>query len=152
MEFIVFYISVIAVLVVFLISIYFRPLRLSNIIIGISSIAYSLIYDLTLGNRLKLYYYINPENSVLYMLISGIILYPLLNTIYTLFLPVKMKSILLYTGAWIVIMLLFEYLTWLTKTIVFTGWNPIPWSVVTYIFTYTWIFIFYRYLLRKIKN
>ena len=133
MEYIIFYFSIATVFVIFLISIYFKPLRLGNIIIGITSVAYSLVFDLTFGDRLKLYYYINPENSVLYILIAGLFLYPLINIIYTLFLPVKMKSILIYTGVWIILMLIFEYINLQSKTIVFTGWKPIPWSIVTYL-------------------
>jgi hypothetical protein len=149
MAYTIFYISIIIVWIVFLTSIPFRPLRLSNFIIGITSVAYSLVYEITFGDRLKLYYYINPENSILYMLIAGIFIYPLLNIIYTLFLPFKMKSILIYTFIWIVIMLIFEYINLISKTIVFTGWKPIPWSIVTYIVTYTWVLFFYKYLSKR---
>lgn len=150
MEYTVFYVSIAVIWVIFLILIYFKPIRLSNIIIGITSIAYSLIYEIILGEYLKLYYYINPKNSILYIVISSIFLYAILNIVYTLFLPKKIINILIYTSLWIVMMLLFENATLLSKTIVFTGWKLVPWSITTYLFTYTWVFFFYTYLSKRV--
>ena len=152
MEYIIFYVSLALILVAFLISIYIKPFTLSNLIIGITTISYSLIYEMAFSDRLKLYYYINPKDSNLYVLLSGIFIYPLLNIMFTLFLPVKIKRIVVYTLFWIIFMLLFEYINLTGKTIVFTGWKPIPWSIVTYLITYTWIIYFYSYLLKKIKE
>jgi len=67
-----------------------------------------------------------------------------------MFLPKKHKNALVYTAGWIVALLLFEYASLLTKTIVFTGWKPFPWSIVTYIVAYAWIYFFYRFLANKI--
>ena len=149
MSYITFYTSMAAVLVIFAASIYFRPLSLSNIIIGIASTAYSLVYDVTLGNQFGLFHYINPRQSTLFMVMAAVFMYPLLNIIYTLFLPQGRKAVLAYTGLWIAAMLLFEYLTVVTGTIVFTGWRPVPWSLVTYIVTYSWVYFFYRHLSKK---
>ena len=142
MALLVFYISVTIVCIFFLVSIYFKPLHMRHIIIGIASIAYSLIFDVIFGAYLKLYFYINSSSSLLYIVLASIFLYALLNIVYTFFLPKKLKGILVYTGIWITAMLIFEMLSLLSKTIVFTGWKPIPWSFLTYIITYVWVYFF----------
>jgi hypothetical protein len=145
-----FYISLAAVLLLFAISLYFKQIKLSNIIIGITAIAYSLIYEVSLGHIMGLYYYITPGQSMKYILISAILIYAPLNIIYTLFLPEGRKRVLIYTSLWIVAMLLFEYLSVAVRTVVFTGWRPVPWSLVTYIVTYCWIIYFFRLLEGKV--
>ena len=128
-----------------------HKLSLRHWLIGISSIAYSLIYESFFGEYLNLYHYIDTEHSVLYIIISGILIYPPMNILYTVFLPTVRYRILVYTGGWVVGVLFFEYLSIMTKTVVFTGWQPIPWSIITYIVTCIWIFYFNRVLAKKIN-
>ncbi len=142
--------SIIVVWVLLAISLYFKPLKPSSIIIGIVTTAYTLVYDITLGHHFGLYYYIDPQGSVSYIALAGVFLYSVLNILYTLFLPEKRSGALIYTGIWIIAMLAFEYASILIKTIVFTGWQPIPWSFVTYIVTYTLVYYFYRYLQERL--
>ncbi len=149
MAYIFFYSSIVVVYVLFFICCIFKKPLLSNIIIGLTTIGYSLINDILLGDQLKLFHYINPEISTLYMVISAALIYPLLNITYTLFLPTKGKKVLIYTSLWIAAMLLFEYLSIIAKTIVFTGWQPVPWSFVLYVVTYVWIYFFYKLLIKK---
>jgi hypothetical protein len=134
-----------------LLSLRFKPARISHLIIGIATIAYSLTYDVIFGNQLGLYFYLDRGNSTFYMVLSGTLIYPFLNILYVLFLPDKRKYILPYTGAYIIAMLLFEYLTVIQRIIIMTGWKPIPWSIVTYVFTYLWINLLYRYIEKKIS-
>ena len=117
-------------------------------IIGITSIAYSMVYEIIFGDRLGLYYYITPEESTLYILLGALLIYTPLNIVYVIFLPESRKKILFYTAIWIAAMLVFEYANVLTRSVVFTGWKPIPWSIVTYAATYTWIILFYKYMMR----
>ena len=147
MEYKFFYGSIGALVILFLISIKFKRLTLPCIIIGITTVGYSLINDTFFGSYLKLFYYINTKEQPLYAVLAAIFIYPLLNMIYILFLP--KSKVLMYTGMWIIALLIFEYCTILTKTIVFTGWRPIPWSVVTYIVAYSSIYFFYKYLSKK---
>jgi hypothetical protein len=145
-----FYISVAAILLLLTISMYYKPINLSSIIIGITAIAYSLIYEVTFSHIIGLYYYITPGESMVYILLSAVLIYAPLNIIYTLFLPKGRKRVMVYTGIWIASMLLFEYLSVAMRTVVFTGWRPVPWSLVTYMATYGWIIYFYRYLDGKV--
>ncbi len=149
MEYIAFYISMAAILATFAICLRLKKFRLSNAVIGIATIGYSLVYEVTLGGYFGLYHYISPKVSLLYIVIGALFIYPFLNMLYTLFLPTNKKWLLVYTLSWIAAMLLFEYITLLTRTVVFTGWRPIPWSIVTYVVTYAWIYFFYRVLERK---
>jgi hypothetical protein len=152
MPFIFFYSSIIAIFLIFLICLKYRHFGLSSIIIGITTIACSLANDIIFGDQLKLFYYINPQTSKFYIVISALLLYPILNIIYTMFLPGNRMHALLYTCFWIAFLLLFEYASLLAKTIVFTGWRPIPWSIVIYIISYTWINSFFMYLSRRIHD
>jgi len=150
MAYIFFYSSIAVLLITFLICCNFRKLKLPNIIIGLTTVGYSLISDILLGDQFKLFYYINPQVSTLYMILSAVLIYAVLNIAYTMFLPKKHKNALIYTVGWIVALLLFEYASLLTKALIFTGWKPFPWSIVTYIVAYVWIYFFYSFLTKKI--
>jgi len=80
---------------------------------------------------------------------SAILLYPSLNIMYTMFLPKDKKAVLGYTIAWMAAMMIFEYFSVMFGTVVFTGWTPFPWSVVTYVVTYLWVYLTYRYLSKR---
>lgn len=149
MEYIFYYISAGVVLAAFIVSVYLKSLGFSNIVIGITTVGYTLVYEIILGDQMGLYYYLDPKVSTLYMVLSALLVYPLLNIVYTLFLPRKTRDVLAYTAAWIIAMLVFEFASVAAGTIVFTGWRPFPWSIVTYLFTYTWIYFFYRYMERS---
>jgi len=113
------------------------------------TVAYSMIYETVLSGYLSLYYYLNPRDSVIYIVMSAILLYPSLNIMYTMFLPKDKKAVLGYTIAWMAAMMIFEYFSVMFGTVVFTGWTPFPWSVVTYVVTYLWVYLTYRYLSKK---
>lgn len=152
MAYIFFYSSIALLLALFfIISLIKRP-KVPNILIGLTTVGYSLISDILFGDQLKLFYYINPLASTLYMVISAVVIYPILNVLYTMFLPCRGKKALTYTIAWIAALLLFEYGSVAAKTIVFTGWKPVPWSFVTYIVAYLWIYYFYRYLTKRVPE
>jgi purine-cytosine permease-like protein len=152
MEYNFFYISIAIVIILFLVSVRIKGLALPSVIIGITTVGYSLINDILFGDYLKLFYYINTKELPLYAILAAIFLYPLLNIIYTLFLPKHIKAVLIYTFFWIISLIIFEYCSLLTKTIVFTGWKPVPWSGVTYIVAYLWIYFFYRYLSKRFNK
>lgn len=140
--------SLVVIWLIFLPVIRRRKLGLNAIIIGIASAAYSLTFETLFGTYGGLYYYVDPTYSIPYMVAASIFLYPPLNILYVLFLPKKTKTVILYTVSWIAIMILFEWASIVTGSIVLTGWRMVPYSCLTYIFTYTWICLFYRYLNR----
>ncbi|HHV29227.1 MAG TPA: hypothetical protein GXX73_06460 [Clostridium sp.] len=149
MEYMFYYFSLFGVLVSLIICLYFKSFDFKSSIIGIVTVAFSMVYETVLGGYFGLYYYLNPKDSIIYMVLSAILLYPALNIIYTMFLPKKKKAILGYTATWMIAMLIFEYFSVISGTVVFTGWKPFPWSVVTYIVTYLWVYLIYRYLSNK---
>jgi hypothetical protein len=148
MRYIIFYITILISGIGFLFTCHYRQPNLRHLIIGLTSVGYSLLYEILFGIWAKLYYYLDISNSALYLAISSILIYPILNMIYVLFLP--HQKVLLYTIFWIIGMLLFEYFSLLVRIIIFTGWQPVPWSLVTYMVTYLWIYYFYRYLEKRI--
>lgn len=149
METLFFYGSMVVIWIGFGVILYYKSLNLASIIIGITSIAYSMIFEITLGDYKEYYYYISKENSMLYITLAAVLIYPFLNVVYTMFLPEKKGPIIIYTSIWIAAMLTFELASFWSKTIVTTGWTIIPWSIITYIVTYAWVFVLYKHLLNK---
>jgi hypothetical protein len=149
MEYIFFYCSIVIVWIIFLISVRIRKLHFGAVLTGLLGAGYSSIFESFLGEYLDLYYYIAPESSILYIVLSALFLYPIIEIVYVLFLPEKPMQTLLYTFLWLILMLAFEAASLKSGTIVLTGWRIVPWSFVTYIITFTWINIFYRYAKRK---
>ncbi len=146
MEYTFFWISIAAGLIIFAATVLIKGFNPALSIIAITSVAYSLIFDITLGELSGLYYYITPSWSLLYILLGALLLYTPLNLVYCAFAPADFRKHLVYTFFWIILMLVFEYFSLLTRTVVLTGWQPMPWSIVTYIVTYAWISALYRYL------
>jgi hypothetical protein len=144
------YISIAAVwLVLFFLS-GRKNIETPHIITAIISAVYSLSFDSILGEHFGLYHYINSQVSIPYMVISGVFIYPLLNLFYLLFMPSGgYKRILPYVSAWIIAMLIYEALSIATGTVVFTGWRPIPWSIITYVSTYAWMTLLFLHLKKK---
>jgi hypothetical protein len=83
------------------------------------------------------------------MVLAAVFIYAPLNMLYILFLPPGRQTKIIYTVLWIGSMFLFEYAGLISGTVVFTGWRAMPWSLVTYILTYAWVYFFYRYLQKK---
>jgi len=149
MEYSFFYFSVIIVIALTFFLRVFKESTFPRIIIGITTIGYSLINDTIFGLFYKLFYYISPQESALYSVLAAVLIYPFLNIIYVSFMPQNRANVAIYTAIWIGAMLVFEYFSLVTKTIVFTGWQPFPWSIITYIIAYNWIYFFYKYLLKR---
>lgn len=144
-----FYGSIVAVWIVFLICTRKKSINVKNIMIAIAAIGYSLLFDTLLGEYFGLYHYINQSNSLIYIIISALLLYPVIEVIYTMFLPEGTYHIIIYTTVWILLLLAFELASLYTRTIIFTGWKVIPWSIVTYIFTFSWINLLFRYMKKR---
>ena len=147
-----FYTSIVVLWITLSVCIYYKPLEFRNTVIGITASAFALVYDVTLGDHFGLYYYVNPQVSTTYMVLAALFIYSIIGIIYTLFLPKDYTKVLVYTTIWIVVMLLFEYVSVKTKTIVFTGWQPVPWSFVSYVVTFGWMYMFYRYMMKHRDN
>ena len=144
-----FYGSIAAVWIVFSLCALKKAITFKHIMVAIAAMGYSLLYETTLGEYFGLYHYINRSNSLFYIIVSAVFIYPVIEVIYTMFLPKKANSAIIYTVIWIVIMLIFELLSIYTRTVVLTGWRVVPWSIVTYIFTFGWINLLFRFLKRR---
>lgn len=145
MNYLFFYISIASLWLLLLTGKKLKPVKKAGIIIAIVTFIISLAYDITFGEILGLYHYISPSISLLYIILAGIFIYPPANIIYTMFLPENPNSACVYSILWIAAMLIFEYASITAGTVVFTGWNAFPWSPVTYVGTYIWVNLLYRY-------
>lgn len=151
MNLLFFYGSVIALLVVFLLAHTRKRFRMRHMILMIGYSLYNLIFELVFGEILGLYYYIEKEVSLIYIILAAVFLYPLIAVLYIFFLPGGLKAYL-YTACFTAAMLLMELISLHTGTIVLTGWNIMPWSIVTYIVSFCLINIFYGFLERKLPD
>jgi len=122
-----------------------KGLRLRNIFLWVFYSLYSLTYEVFFGEIFHLYYYISYSQSIAYILIASYFLYPPAALIYAIYMPDKGMRVV-YTCVWIVLLLALELASIYTKTIVLTGWRIIPWSIITYIASYTLIFLIDKYL------
>ena len=61
MRYIFFYFSLFGVWVSLIICLYFKPLDFRSGIVGIMTVAYSMVYETVLGGYFRLYYYLNPQ-------------------------------------------------------------------------------------------
>lgn len=152
MAYIFFYSSAIITWVLFTAVSRKRHLDGRSLIIGFATIAFSVIFDTVFGEIFGLYHYISPGESLSYIVLAAVLIYPFLNIIYTLFLPQGTGRVLFYTAIWIAAMLLFEYSSVKAGTIVFTGWNPIPWSLVTYVAVYSFVYFLYANASKRLGN
>ena len=141
-----FYGSIAAVWMVLLICTLKEPITFKYIMIAITGMGCSLLFDTSLGEYAGLYYYINKSDSLFYIIISSIFLYPVIEVIYAMLLPEKVKPAIIYTALWLVLMIAFELISLYIRTVVFTGWRLVPWSIATYLFTYGWINLLFRYM------
>ncbi|MEA4849507.1 MAG: hypothetical protein VB106_19940 [Clostridiaceae bacterium] len=144
-----FYGSIAALWIIFFICTLKKPITFKYIMIAITGMGCSLLFDTSLGEYAGLYYYISKSGSLFYILISGVFLYPVIEVIYAMFLPEKVEPAIIYTFIWLVLMIAFELLSLYTRTVVFTGWRLVPWSIATYLFTYGWINLLFRYMKKK---
>ncbi len=141
--------SIAGVWIVLMISAFIRPVTFKSIMVGITGVGYSLLFECVLGEQYGLYYYVRPEVSLFYIIITAVFLYPILEIIYTLFLPNKFRPALIYTFLWIILMLVFELISMYTKSVILTGWKVMPWSIITYIATFGWVNLLFRYIKRR---
>lgn len=145
-----YYGSILVLWIVFLIAVGKRPFKVRHVFIWITYSLYSLVYEVIFGDILNLYYYITPEDSIIYILLGSLFLYPVKMILYLLFLP--SKKVLWYTAGWIVFVQILELISMYTKTVVMTGWKVIPWSQITYLITYLLLFAVDRYYHKVVSD
>lgn len=149
MAIIFFYGSIAAVWIVFLICTLKKKITFKYIMIAIAYIGYSLLLETIFGEYIGLYHYINKSDSLFYLIVSSVFLYPEIALIYAMFLPEKVYSAIIYTTVWVLLMLIFELVSIYTRTIVLTGWKIVPWSILTYVLTFGWINVMFRYIKKR---
>lgn len=151
MEKIFFYGAILLTWIIYLLVIGKKQILLRHLLVWIAYSLYSLTYEIIFGIILHLYYYIIPEESAVYILLSSLFFYPVKIVLYILFLPEGRRA-LWYTAIWILALLALEIVSVLTKTIVFTGWKIMPWSLITYIVTFASVHFYDRYLRKVVGN
>ncbi|MGE5677255.1 MAG: hypothetical protein ACM3ZR_04275 [Pseudomonadota bacterium] len=149
MAVIFFYVSIAAAWAALLALSIKRPPSLRHLLVAIAAIGYSLLFETSLGEYAGLYYYIDKENSLFFIILAAVLLYPVIDVVYTFFLPERAYPAIIYTTAWTACLLVFEFASFYTRTVVLTGWKVFPWSIITYIITFAWINLLFRSLKRR---
>ena len=137
--------------IAFILVLKIKRFSLRHLFMWITYSLYSLTYENLFGEVFHLYYYIYPEDSLVYILLASFLLYPLYIILYLFFLPCGRK-VIWYSAGWIIVMQFFEIVSLYTRTVVLTGWEIIPWSPVTYIVSYFLVYIYNGYLQRAIPD
>lgn len=145
-----FYGSVLLLWFVFLIVVRKKPIMLHHLFLWLIYSLYSLCYEVLFGGVLKLYHYISPGESLWYILLGSLLCYPLQAVLYALFFPKNMA--LWYTAGWLAFMQAFELASLYTGTIVMTGWRILPWSPVTYLFSFLFVYLLEKALKKAVND
>ncbi len=145
-----FYCSILIFWIALFIVARIRPFKLHHLFLWLIYSLYSLCFEAFFGEVLKLYYYIAPGASILFILLGSLLLYPLTAVLYVLLFPKKM--VLWYTVGWIVLLQGLEIVSIYTRTIVLTGWRIIPWSPLTYLISFLFICLMVRALKKVVKD
>lgn len=133
-----------------LVTISFKGFKARHLFLWIGYSLYSVVFELVFSEMLHLYYYIYPSQSIFYILLASLFLYPAAAVLYVYYLP--KGKVLWYTAMWIIVMQIIEIITVYTGTLVLTGWRIIPWSPVTYILSYQVIYMVNIYLKKLLHD
>lgn len=146
-----FYSLLIILIAVFFAALQKKRFRIRYMFLMISYSLYNLVFELIFGEIFDLYYYIEEADSLIYILISAVFIYPLIAALYIYFLP-EGKKAFWYTSGFIIAILILEIVSLYTRTIVFTGWRLIPWSVITYIVSFGLIYVYNNFLKKALPD
>jgi len=148
-----FLIFFILVLILAGVSAAIRKLRFIDVQIMIMIAALTMSCDMLFCKQYHLYYYVSSEYKGWYSFWANLIIIPALGLVFIKFVPKTVKEVAVYIAAWTVISTLFEIL--IAKPfgiLVYSGWRIIPYSVIGYIFAFTWEYVYYRILLKHCKK
>ncbi|WP_237266829.1 hypothetical protein [Thermoclostridium stercorarium] len=145
-----FYASIVALLVIFFITVMKKKFTVRHMVLMLGYGLYNLIFELIFGEILGLYYYIEKGHSLVYTIIASLFLYPVIAILYVFYLPERKKVV--YTAGFTVAALIMEIFSLYSQTIVLTGWRILPWSVISYMVSFYLINLFNSFLLRVLPE
>jgi hypothetical protein len=148
-----FWIFFVTVLIVAGVSAAIRKLRFIDVQIMIMIAALTMACDMLFCKQYHLYNYVSTEYKGWYSFWANLIIIPALGLVFIKFIPKTLKGVSAYIAVWTVLSTSFEIL--IAKPfgiLVYLRWRIIPYSVIGYIFAFTWEYAYYRILLRYFKK
>lgn len=147
-----FWIYLTIVLMVDLIVIIFRKLKFIDILIVVMIIAVTMSLDMLFCKQFGLYYYVNINYKGWYSFWANFVITPATGYIFTKYIPHKNQWVMVYIIVWSVVHTLLElYILKPLGIVQYPKWKILPWSIIGYLFTLSWTYIYLRILKKRVN-
>jgi hypothetical protein len=129
-----------------------KKIRFIDVQLVIMVAALALSCDMLLCKQFNLYHYIDPEFRGWYSFWANLFIVPAWGFLFIKFVPKKndnIKGTAVYIIAWTIASTLFElFVVRPLGIVIYNGWNVILYSSTGYFVVLTWIYVYYRLMLR----
>jgi len=114
-------------------------------------IALSMGSDMLLCKQFSMYYIVSVENKGWYSFWSCLLVFPSLAITFLKFAPRSRYAVALYAAFWAFTLTLFEIFIVVPYRIsMYPKWKIIPWSPIVYLLAFTLIYVYHKYLEKRI--
>lgn len=114
-------------------------------------IALALSSDMLFCKQFHMYYIVSVQYRGWYSLWSGLLVFPSLAISFLKFAPRSKFAVMLYIAFWSFALTLFEiFIVVPYKISVYPKWRIIPWSPIVYILAFTLIYVYHKFLIKRI--
>lgn len=130
-----------------------RKLRFIDVEVMIMIAALVMSCDMLFCKQFHLYTYISIEYKGWYSFWVNLFTIPLLGLIFIKFIPKNIKRVVVYIIIWAMIGTAFElFIAKPLGIVIYPKWNILLYSPMGYILVFSWVYIYYRILLKHYKN
>lgn len=127
-----------------------RKLKFIDIQVMIMVAAVSMSCDMIFCKQFKLYHYVDMRYVGWYSFWANLIICPAIGLTFIKFILPRTKMVALYIGIWSVMLTLFElYILKPSGILHYPGWHIIPWSTIGYVIVFTWEYVYYKILEKR---
>lgn len=114
-------------------------------------IALSMSSDMLFCKQFSMYYIVSQQYKGWYSFWSGLLVFPSLAIAFIKFAPRSRYAVALYVAVWSFSLTLFELLIVVPyKISVYPKWRIIPWSPIVYLLAFTLIYVYHKFLEKRI--
>ncbi len=114
-------------------------------------IALSMASDMLLCKQFSMYSIVSVQYKGWYSFWSGILVFPSLAITFLKFAPRSRYAVMLYITFWAFILTLFEIFIVVPYRIsLYPKWIIIPWSPIVYLLAFTLIYVYHKFLEKRI--
>lgn len=131
-----------------------HKLRFIDVQIMIMVAAVAMSCDMLFCKQFKLYHYVDIQLQYIgwYSFWANLVICPAIGLIFIKFVPHTMRGGALYIAAWSVALTMFElYIAKPYGILHYPGWHIIPWSTVGYIIVFTWEYVYFKIVEKRLK-